>query len=104
MNHRVHRTIYVTDPVTEFKRSTILHWEDIVTDAYNTRDINRFISNNEYKMYAKRLSSFYLNADLYDKILAESSALHMTFTKYMTMLLHDYVSQQNVSRETLYRR
>lgn len=101
MKHRVHRTIYITDLVTEYKQNTMLHWEEIVNDAYNTRNINRFISNNEYKLYAKRLSSFYLEEELYERILAESSALHMTFSKYMTMLLHDYVTQQNVSRETL---
>lgn len=100
MKHRVHRTIYITDLVTEYKQNTMLHWEEIVNDAYNTRNINRFISNNEYKLYAKRLSSFYLEEELYERILAESSALHMTFSKYMTMLLHDYVTQQNVSRET----
>lgn len=95
MKHRVHRTIYITDPVTEYKQNTMRHWEEIVNDAYNTRNINRFISNNEYKLYAKRLSSFYLEEELYEKIMAESSALHMTFSKYMTMLLHDYVAQQN---------
>lgn len=100
MKHRVHRTIYVTDIVTEYKQNTMLHWEEIVNEAYNMRNINRFISNNEYKLYAKRLSSFYLEEELYESILAESSALHMTFSKYMTMLLHDYVTQQNVSRET----
>lgn len=97
MNHRVHRTIYITDLVTEYKQNSMLHWEEIVNDAYNTRNINRFISNNEYKLYAKRLSSFYLEEELYDKIMAESSALHMTFSKYMTMLLHDYVKQQTES-------
>ena len=95
MKHRVHRTIYITDPVTEYKQNTMRHWEEIVNDAYNTRNINRFISNNEYKLYAKRLSSFYLEEELYEKIMAESSALHMTFSKYMTVLLHDYVAQQN---------
>lgn len=100
MKHRVHRTIYVTDIVTEYKQNTMLHWEEIVNEAYNMRNINRFISNNEYKMYAKRLSSFYLEEELYERILAEASALHMTFSKYITMLLHDYVTQRNVSRET----
>lgn len=101
MKHRVHRTIYITDLVTEYKQNTMLHWEEIVNEAYNARNINHFISNNEYKLYAKRLSSFYLEEELYERILAESSALHMTFSKYMTLLLHDYVTQQNVSRETL---
>ena len=100
MKHRVHRTIYVTDIVIEYKQNTMLHWEEIVNEAYNMRNINRFISNNEYKMYAKRLSSFYLEEELYERILAESSTLHMTFSKYITMLLHDYVTQRNVSRET----
>lgn len=100
MKHRVHKTIYVTDIVTEYKQNTMLHWEEIVNEAYNTRNINRFISNNEYKMYAKRLSSFYLEEELYERILAESSAIHITFSKYITMLLHDYVTQRNVSRET----
>lgn len=95
MKHRVHRTIYITDIVIEYKQNSMLHWEEIVNDAYNTRNINRFISNNEYKLYEKRLSSFYLEEELYEKIMAESSALHMTFSKYMTMLLHDYVAQQN---------
>lgn len=101
MKHRVHRTIYITDLVTEYKQNTMLHWEEIVNEAYDARNIDRFISNNEYKLYAKRLSSFYLEGELYERILAESSALHMTFSKYMTLLLHDYVTQQNVSRETL---
>ena len=94
MKHRVHRTIYVTDIVMEYKQNTMLHWEEIVNEAYNARNINRFISNNEYKLYAKRLSSFYLEEELHERILVESSALHMTFSKYVTMLLHDYVTQQ----------
>lgn len=101
MNYRIHRTIYVTDLVIEYKQNSMLRWEEIVIEAYNARNINRFISNNEYKLYAKRLSSFYLEEELYERILAESSALHMTFSKYLTLLLHDYVTQQNVSRETL---
>lgn len=96
MNHRIHRTIYVTDPVIEYKQNSMLRWEEIVNGAYSTRNINHFISNNEYKMYAKRLSSFYMEEELYEKILAESSALHMTFSKYMTLLLHDYVTKQEV--------
>lgn len=101
MNYRIHRTIYVTDLVIEYKQNSMLRWEEIVNEAYSARNINRLISNNEYKLYAKRLSSFYLEEELYERILAESSALHMTFSKYMTLLLHDYVTQQNVSRETL---
>lgn len=96
INHRIHRTIYVTDPVIEYKQNSMLRWEEIVNDAYSTRNINHFISNNEYKMYAKRLSSFYMEEELYEKILAESSALHMTFSKYTTLLLHDYVTRQEV--------
>lgn len=101
MSYRIHRTIYVTDPVIEYKQNSMLRWEEIVNAAYSTRNINRFISNNEYKLYAKRLSSFYLEEELHERILSESSALHMTYSKYMTLLLHDYVTQQNVSRETL---
>lgn len=102
MLHRVHMTLYITDLVVDYRQNSLLHWEEIINDAYNNRNINRFISNNEYKMYGKRLTSCYIENDLYEKILEESSSLHMTFSKYMTLLLHDYVShQKNVSRETL---
>lgn len=101
MLHRVHRTLYITDMVEDYKQNSMVYWEEIINDAYNNRDINRFISNNEYKMHDKHLTSCYMECDLYEKIMSESSALHMTFSKYMTLLLHDYVSHhKNVSRET----
>lgn len=103
MNYRIHRTIYVTDLVIEYKNLSGLRWDEILQDAFNTREINRFLYNSEYKLYAKRLSSLYMDVQLYECIEEESNLMRISVSKYITLLLHDYVSQinKNVSRETL---
>lgn len=102
MNYRIHRTIYVTDPVMEYKNISGLRWDEILQDAFNTRDINGFLYNREYKLYSKRLSSMYMDVQLYERIEEESNRMRISVSKYITLLLHDYVSQidKNVSRET----
>lgn len=100
---RVHRTIYVTDLTFRFKNDEGVTWEELLETAYESRNEKRFINHSNYRGFSKRLSSFYLNETLYNNVYDSADKMHMSFTRYVTLLLHEYVSQivsQNVSRET----
>lgn len=89
---RIPLSLYVTDESMDYKLLYDRSWSDILKEALTYRSEESFIYDPEYRALKKHGTTCHIEEEVMIEIDRRVKHLRMSRNKYMTLLIHCYVT------------
>lgn len=89
---RIPLSLYVTEESMDYKLLYDRSWSDILKEAITYCNEEWFIYDPEYRALKKHGTTCHIEEDVLNEITNRVKQLRMSRNKYMTLLIHCYVT------------